>query len=167
MTLYHDTDLTSLPFVDIKDKTKLPEASGVYIVVDADLKPLYIGKSVNMRRRWYTHYLASRFCQMEGVKILYMCLNREVIEFAEFQLIAHYKPYWNKRKGKSGFMPKSEVLRLSHDVWRIGEALRHYRQTTNIRQALEPLIRESSATLAKRDAEYASILNSISKGSQT
>lgn len=43
-----------------------PQAAGVYVLRDADARPLYVGKANNLRRRLRTHFAARRWRQLKA-----------------------------------------------------------------------------------------------------
>lgn len=82
----------------------LPERYGVYIFLDEADKPLYIGKSVNLRKRILSHFAGDHSSRLE-FKISQSVANIETIECAgeleslltESRLIKELQPLYNRQ----------------------------------------------------------------------
>ena len=89
-------NLLELPKVSILDINKLPAISCVYFVINIHGKPLYIGSTVNLRRRWF-HQTHHRFdvAKQENAFIAWMCADKEGLVEREDQFIESMNPPWN------------------------------------------------------------------------
>ena len=86
--------LESVPF-DEAD-LQLPEEPGCYIVTTKQKIPLYVGQSMNMRRRWAGGHHQTFPCLRAGAKFIYYYVNNDPIE-TEKEYIEFFKPYLNER----------------------------------------------------------------------
>ncbi|TWE13017.1 DEDD exonuclease domain-containing protein [Rudaeicoccus suwonensis] len=82
----------------------LPSAPGVYIFKDDHQRPLYIGTSVNIKRRVRTYFTAaeqrSRMAEMVGLAASVtpiVCQTTLEAQVRELRLIAEHKPRYNRR----------------------------------------------------------------------
>jgi len=90
-------DLTPFNFesVKIENKDDLPEAAGIYFVID-ESKIYYIGMSTNIQKRWYSHHKQSQIDTLSNIKIAYLdCLPKHYLKNIESVLINHFKPSLN------------------------------------------------------------------------
>ena len=83
---------------------RLPSAPGVYVFRDEQDKPLYIGTSVDIRRRVRGYFTASeqrsRMAEMVGLATSVtpiVCATTLEAQVRELRLIAEHKPRYNKR----------------------------------------------------------------------
>ncbi|WP_392425873.1 DEDD exonuclease domain-containing protein [Barrientosiimonas humi] len=82
----------------------LPSAPGVYVFKDGQQRPLYVGTSVDIRRRVRTYFTASehrtRMAEMVGIAesvTPIVCATPLEAEVRELRLIAEHKPRYNRR----------------------------------------------------------------------
>lgn len=72
-----------LPIVEYARRKELPEAAAIYMAIEKGLV-VYVGQTVNLRRRWIYHQLNYHPCTIQAVKIAYLCetdkFNRELLE---------------------------------------------------------------------------------------
>lgn len=95
-------DVGSLPFVTLENKCDLPKAAGVYVVLSftAELNgmkvaPLYVGQSINMRRRWASHHKLPKIKQYLDVRIYYLQSSVTELDEIESGLIERLQPLHN------------------------------------------------------------------------
>lgn len=93
---YHPSRWAS---VRLEDRSRLPQAPGVYAVIKRK-KIYYIGFSTNLNRRWRGkgHH---RFVQADKLghpSLHYLLLSKEQARAAEKMLITRYSPPWNYSK---------------------------------------------------------------------
>lgn len=99
----------------------LPHGAGVYVFRDGSGRPLYVGKSVDVRSRVRSYFVASeprtRMAEMvalaERVDVV-PCAHGLEAEVRELRLIAEHKPRYNRR---SRFPERSVYLRLTDEVF--------------------------------------------------
>ena len=99
----------------------LPEGPGVYIFRDSRGKPLYIGRSRNVRTRVRQYFVASepraRMAEMVGIAEsvdAIACAHPLEAEVRELRLIAEHKPRYNRR---SRFPEKALWLKLTSEPY--------------------------------------------------
>jgi DNA polymerase-3 subunit epsilon len=99
----------------------LPEGPGVYIFRDARDRPLYIGRSRNVRSRVRQYFVASepraRMAEMVGIAErvdAIACAHPLEAEVRELRLIAEHKPRYNRR---SRFPEKALWLKLTAEPY--------------------------------------------------
>ena len=97
----------------------LPEGPGVYIFRDSRGRPLYIGRSRNVRSRVRQYFVASepraRMAEMVGIAEsvdAIACAHPLEAEVRELRLIAEHKPRYNRR---SRFPEKALWLKLTDE----------------------------------------------------
>jgi DNA polymerase-3 subunit epsilon len=97
----------------------LPEGPGVYIFRDSRGRPLYIGRSRNVRSRVRQYFVASepraRMAEMVGIAEsvdAIACAHPLEAEVRELRLIAEHKPRYNRR---SRFPEKALWLKLTEE----------------------------------------------------
>lgn len=89
-------DLFSLPYISIKEKSMFPDIPGIYFAIDSENNIQYIGRSINIRKRWLNHHRYRQLSSMEGVKIAYLHIDSvELLHEIEKALIAYFKPSLN------------------------------------------------------------------------
>lgn len=99
----------------------LPEGPGVYIFRDARGRPLYIGRSRNVRSRVRQYFVASesraRMAEMVGIAEsvdAIACAHPLEAEVRELRLIAEHKPRYNRR---SRFPERALWLKLTNEPY--------------------------------------------------
>jgi len=99
----------------------LPEGPGVYTFRDARGRPLYIGRSRNLRARVRQYFVASepraRMAEMVGIAErvdAIACAHPLEAEVRELRLIAEHKPRYNRR---SRFPEKALWLKLTDEAF--------------------------------------------------
>jgi DNA polymerase-3 subunit epsilon len=108
----------------------LPEGPGVYLFRDLRGRPLYIGRSVNVRTRVRQYFVASeprtRMAEMvaiaERVDAI-ACAHPLEAEVRELRLIAEHKPRYNRR---SRFPEKALWLKLTAEPYPRLAVVRNY-----------------------------------------
>ena len=89
-----DFNLSTPESIDIGNRIKLPNCSGIYFVTSGD-KLLYIGKADrNLRQRWSCHHRCRQFFELPAVKIFY-CVLESPLRVLELLLIDALKPGLN------------------------------------------------------------------------
>ena len=109
-----DSEILSLPKVSLETKELLPEYSGIYYVVDENKVVWYVGKAINIRKRWLgkSHH---RIYQLKQLKhkyfdIYYENINLSELDQREKQQIAKYTPHLNNSPVKSKKVRPTETL---------------------------------------------------------
>ena len=96
-------EVTDLPFMMISEIDRLPELHCVYLVLNSRGEVLYVGSSVNLRRRWKTHHKLASLIGEPGIRIAYFELNENLLYRFEKALINEFKPPLNQGKAVKGF----------------------------------------------------------------
>lgn len=108
-----------LPSVNYEQRQSLPQVAAVYIATEKG-SVLYVGQTVDLRRRWRYHHLNYHPCVIKAVRIFYLeephWFNREQLEAL---LIIALRPKFNGHgiSAKSNGIISSnlrEWLRLAH-----------------------------------------------------
>ncbi|MEM8612139.1 MAG: GIY-YIG nuclease family protein [Cyanobacteria bacterium P01_H01_bin.105] len=85
--------------VRLEERTKLPQTSGVYAVINRR-KIYYIGFSTNLNRRWRGkgHHRFAQADRLRRPSLHYLPLPKQHAKTLEKVLIARYSPPWNYSK---------------------------------------------------------------------
>lgn len=90
-------DPFSLPHVALKEKRLLPDCAGIYFVLSAERRLVYVGRTNSLKQRWITHHLLDRLHAVEGFKIAWCTVGTvAVLPDIEAALIAHFQPAMNR-----------------------------------------------------------------------
>lgn len=115
-----------------QDIDKLPEETGVYYFLDEKGRPLYIGKSNNIRSRIITHFSndtrSKRFSQLKQkvVEIDYQLTGSELIaELMEAGEIKRYMPEFNRAQRRKKYRYGIFVQEDEQGFFRLKAALLH------------------------------------------
>ncbi len=65
-------DLSKLSTVELSNRDELPEQSGIYFVLGKSDEIHYIGMSINLQKRWYSHHRQEDFDLIENGKIAFI-----------------------------------------------------------------------------------------------
>lgn len=85
----------TLPSVSLEDKQSLPKCSCIYLVYSGN-RILYIGRAVNLARRWANHHREAELKTFDSVEISWLEVgNVELLKEIEKTLIQHFKPVLN------------------------------------------------------------------------
>ena len=88
-------DLSTLPSVPLESKSELPNKSAIYFAIDSLNNIQYIGKSVNLKQRWYGHHRLSQLDAIGNVRIAYLFMDEDLLDSVEAALIDWFKPALN------------------------------------------------------------------------
>ena len=109
----------------------LPNAPGVYLFRDAQGRPLYVGKSHDIRSRVRSYFTAgetrSRMAEMVGLATrvdAVVCAHDLEAQVRELRLIAEHKPRYNRR---SRFPERAVWIKLTHEPFPRLSLMRHPR----------------------------------------
>lgn len=84
-------------YVDMNTLSALPTESGVYFLVSNTGEFLYVGKSINTRRRWMTHHRLTQAQSEEGCSLKWMLVPTDILDATESLYIKKFNPKWNKK----------------------------------------------------------------------
>lgn len=88
------SDIVSLSFASMCELDALPEASCVYFAMNVD-KVLYIGKAINLKRRWQKHHRMTQLLEYVDVDIHYKEVQCTELGVLEKECIARFDPVLN------------------------------------------------------------------------
>lgn len=96
-------NLSQLPSVDLLDKENLPTCAAIYFVCDRNSQVLYIGRTVNLWKRWREHHRfkqLKRFNRKDSIRISWIVSSNDLYSLSklENELIQLYKPPLNWSK---------------------------------------------------------------------
>ncbi len=96
-----DIQIDELPSVALSDKSQLPELSGIYFAIDARGAIQYIGRAVNLNRRWkYYHHRSKDLQGIDEVRIAYINCSESILGITEKKCISWFKPLLNGTRAK-------------------------------------------------------------------
>ena len=99
-------NVSELSSVLISERDELPEQSGIYFVMDEVDTIHYIGMSINLRNRWYSHHRQEDFDLIKNGKIAYISsMPKHYLKEIEATLIKTFIPRLNI-KGKPKIFPQ-------------------------------------------------------------
>ena len=88
----HDWDYCKLA----DRRSKLPKQPGVYAVMNGHGNIFYIGRAINLRKRWSSgHHRYPQAEEVRGALLAYLTLPESQINAIETALIRQYSPPWN------------------------------------------------------------------------
>jgi predicted GIY-YIG superfamily endonuclease len=101
--LIEEIKLSELQSIYLLDKDNLPNCAAIYFVSDSKGQILYIGRTVNLVKRWKDHHRfkqLKRFNRKDPISISWMgCINdKNTLLYLENELIKLYKPPLNWSK---------------------------------------------------------------------
>ena len=95
-----EINLEGLPYVgcmDIEDRRKLPQDSGIYFLIDEDETVQYIGKANNLQARWLSGHHKMRVVEiLKNPRLAYLVVPRDQVDDLEKELIRAYVPPFNR-----------------------------------------------------------------------
>jgi excinuclease UvrABC nuclease subunit len=87
-------DLATLPSIRYSDKGRMPKVPAVYIVIGLRNKVLYVGQTVNLRRRMSEHHRNQEFKELNAQSVAWMAVRDRGT--AEYDLINSLRPLLNR-----------------------------------------------------------------------
>lgn len=94
-------NLLELPKVNVMDTRQLPAIPGVYFVLNQQGAPLYIGASVNIKKRWFfDRHQHIDLAKKENASIAWIGFDIEILAEREKYYIQELNPPLNKKSGK-------------------------------------------------------------------
>lgn len=90
-----DINPLALPSLPLELRRNLPRKSALYFVFDKDDEMLYIGKAINLFKRWQGHHKLPELEQLENVRIAWMECDAVIMDSSETTFIAHFQPLLN------------------------------------------------------------------------
>lgn len=90
------SNLLSLPSLPLSERANLPNDAGIYFAV-AKEQVLYIGRAINLHRRWRQHHRYDQLKAFGDVRLYWLPITEmEFLEELEASLIKHFKPVLNQ-----------------------------------------------------------------------
>lgn len=86
--------------ISVLDWEKLPEVCGLYLVMNAEEKVIYVGQSINIQKRWKNghHKLSSIMKHSPKATIRWVELPHARLNHAEYMAVRFYDPILNSCK---------------------------------------------------------------------
>lgn len=81
-------------YVDFSKKGTLPECPGIYFVAE-DGRVVYIGQSINVKRRFIQHHRAMDFAELDDPKVYWKSCEVEELQKTEQDYIDKFNPRLN------------------------------------------------------------------------
>jgi DNA-binding XRE family transcriptional regulator len=123
-------NLSTLPSVPIENSSKLPRIPGIYLAFDSLGVIQYIGRSANMKRRWYNHHRKYQLESMKGVRLAWIEVSElTLLPSIEEALITWFSPPLNRAFVESPPSQGIKVIRITDiDVPGLGEQIKRLRE---------------------------------------
>lgn len=115
-------NLDKLPRVPFQQKDQLPCSSGVYIAMDEQMTPLYVGMSQNLRQRLATHHRLKQLKSLRCAVIAWIEAPSAEIALLEKRTIEALLPQLNNTlvpRNRDGHL----AIKLDSQTMQIIEAL--------------------------------------------
>jgi hypothetical protein len=90
-------DLSALPWLPLDAKAAFPRQPCIYFAIDSQGAVQYIGRTIDPGRRWRNHHKYSELSILDGVRILYLFMDADLLLSAERALIKWFAPPLNGR----------------------------------------------------------------------
>lgn len=88
--------------ISIQDLETLPPVCGLYLVLNEKNEVIYIGKSINIKKRWMRgHHKLNEILKnygYENIKVRWVEIPEKRLNHAEYLAVNFYKPSLNRRK---------------------------------------------------------------------
>ena len=89
-------DLSKLPHVAFSDRQDLPAEAGIYFALSSSNEVMYVGRTVNIARRWAAHHRAKQLADMNCARLAWLTVSDpELLAEIEAALITHFQPALN------------------------------------------------------------------------
>lgn len=91
-------DLSSLPSILLSERRKLPHLAGIYICITPDKAILYIGRSINIAKRWLQHHRYPELRVVSDIRIAWVEVSdASLLPGIETALIKYFSPPLNRK----------------------------------------------------------------------
>jgi DNA-binding Xre family transcriptional regulator len=114
--------LPSVDLSDLSDRAFIPSAPGIYFCLSADGEVLYIGRSINISRRWIQHHRQKQLAQIDNVRLAWLEVSDTyLLPSIEKALIEYFNPSLNfspvaVAKGKRRFSMQATISTPIPDI---------------------------------------------------
>jgi len=112
-------DPAALPSVALADRRSLPAEPCIYFAIDGQGVVQYIGRSVNISKRWENHHRYRALSPMQGARIAYMHVDVDLLPQVESALIEWFNPPLNGRNALRSNIPLATSalkVRITYEV---------------------------------------------------
>lgn len=129
-------DLNSLSSLSLEERKQLPKVSGVYFAIDSLGVVQYIGRSVNINKRWKKHHKLDQLEKQPGIKIAYLQIDEiSLLPKIEEALINWFQPCLNSSQiCTQGYKKtKKQIDNREFDkpktkiIWKMAEVMARYK----------------------------------------
>jgi type 1 fimbriae regulatory protein FimB/type 1 fimbriae regulatory protein FimE len=108
-SLAQNIDLEKLSSVSLYERALLPKSSGVYLVIDDKGVVQYIGRAVDIHKRWLSHHHVRELeLSQSNLRIAWILMELPLLYHVELALIHYFLPPLN---GRRDFVEKVEILK--------------------------------------------------------
>ncbi|MDJ0598136.1 MAG: GIY-YIG nuclease family protein [Crocosphaera sp.] len=112
-----ELDLSTLLWLPLDAKSAFPKQPAIYFAIDENGTVQYIGRSINVNKRWENHQKYYRLKELGSVKIAYLFIDEiELSTDIEQTLIEWFNPPLNCVYN-SNYIPREEVFCLKHEYF--------------------------------------------------
>jgi hypothetical protein len=90
-------DISILPSVEFRQKSKLPDVAGVYVALSEAGVSLYVGASRNLRQRWNSgrHHRMTDLQEHDFCRLAWVLVDEKDLGKTELQFIDELRPLLN------------------------------------------------------------------------
>lgn len=99
--LYERNFLDALPSLPLQDREHLPAEPGVYFILDATDRVLYVGRTVDLSFRLVMHHLLPIFTSLPDVHIAWYPCAYTWLDELEWDMMQRFTPPLNRNKRTS------------------------------------------------------------------
>ncbi len=136
-------DISSLPRLPLDKRGQLPLCSAVYFALNEANEPLYIGKAVQLGRRWTSHHRLSQLQKMQNISIAWMEVPRNQLDELEGVYIKMFNPPLNRSPYPSDGPKRMSIYINPRDAIVINWLEKATEDGTSESEAILKLIRKS------------------------
>lgn len=147
-------DLKALPWLPLEEKAAFPKKAAIYLAIDSLGTVQYIGRSINVHKRWGNHHKYEELIKLSNVKISYLFFDEtELLPEIESALIEWFSPPLNKANGisKNGNKKSKLSIQLENEV--LKEACEVYVEDKNLK-SMSALINMALIELLTKEKYY-------------
>ncbi len=97
MTINPETlNLSKLPWLPLEEKLSFPSSPSIYFCIDSENVIQYIGRSINLKKRWSKHHKFEDLNQTGNIRVLYLLVDdKSLLTEIENALISYFNPPLN------------------------------------------------------------------------
>jgi excinuclease UvrABC nuclease subunit len=104
-------DIASLPSIPFGSPPDMPGGEGVYFVIGAEDRVIYIGSSWMLKSRWQRHNKQAQCVEAGAIRIAWFNCDWRQAEDIEAEMIFALKPRLNVRGKRTQLVPSNYLYR--------------------------------------------------------